>query len=569
MARNGVCYGAKDQIMKDQRPGLMNFSPVVLTSNQEDALTNRKVWNSGYKLWKLKSSQPHLFANQQRLLREAGAATAGASVVPGALGGPPPGFERVAPGWLYHIEKQLFFEEATNRTLWLDKRGAVTREFAAGEDLSSELALSGAATAAGSASSSSSSSAAAAKGAGASAAAVAPAAAATATNAARHAVIMDLHKAADMFKLDWLHMDKPAAMLAVYKRADGAVAPEIAAKGMHEKILRRFAAHRAAWSPEQLSAGLVSCMEEVASEQKAVAGIAGCVALILGSQLVVAASHGASCVVADSLPGDMKDVRVAVASSGSSSSSSSAPGSAGTAAGAAAATAGVGDVSAACVRLDARSAECVLLHTEACDEQAARIAAGHAERGRPRASAARLLASADARLSRAAACAHLAWAASADPDDGRSAKRARTEKAGDRPSVRCRHILLKYVGCTKAVDTVRRKPVRRTVAEAEAMLVGVLDAMQEAFVEGGQSAAEAVFTRQVRALSECQTSLRGGDLAGDVGWLKMPEIKPGEKLAKDVAQRLPVIRAAIALSVNEVSDIVVAEDGVRLLKRTA
>ena len=41
---------------------------------------------------------------------------------------------------------------------------------------------------------------------------------------------------------------------------------------------------------------------------------------------------------------------------------------------------------------------------------------------------------------------------------------------------------------------------------------------------------QAAFTQQCRAMSECTSSLKGGELAGDVGWLKMPEVKPGEKV---------------------------------------
>merc|ERR1712061_881378 len=98
---------------------------------------------------------------------------------------------------------------------------------------------------------------------------------------------------------------------------------------------------------------------------------------------------------------------------------------------------------------------------------------------------------------------------------------------------------------------------------------GLLDTLEEARARGAAPAVEETFTKQCRAISECTSSLKGGDLAGDIGWLSMPEVKPGEKIPKEVSLRMLVIRAALGLAVHEVSDIVVSEEGVHLLKRTA
>ena len=333
-----------------------------------------------------------------------------------------------------------------------------------------------------------------------------------------------LHKAADVFKLDLSHLDKPAAMMAVYRHAEGALAPETAAKGVHERLLRRLAAYRGSWSSQAMQAALAECLMDVAAEHKAAAGVAGAVALIFGARLIVAASHGATCAVADKLPGDVKDVRIAASSSSAWDGRVGGPG-----------------LATAAVALDSRSTASVLLHTVAIGEHDARAAAAHVDLGRCRAGAVSLLqagssAPGASERSHAAACARLSWAAD-DEDDGPAAKRARTEKGKAADKVRCRQVLLKYVGCKLAVDKVRRKPVTRSLAEAEGKLLEMLGALAAARASGGAQAEAAAFTQQCRALSECQSSLKGGDLAGDIGWLTLPVVKPGEKLPKEKAAR--------------------------------
>lgn len=77
------------------------------------------------------------------------------------------------------------------------------------------------------------------------------------------------------------------------------------------------------------------------------------------------------------------------------------------------------------------------------------------------------------------------------------------------------------------------------------------------------------FSHSCRALSECSSSLKGGDLAGDVGWLVKPVERPGERLSKQAASRNAVVRAAFELEVGEISDILVSEDGAHILQRIA
>eukprot|EP00401_Gymnodinium_catenatum_P016661 CAMPEP_0117463020 /NCGR_PEP_ID=MMETSP0784-20121206/3356_1 /TAXON_ID=39447 /ORGANISM="" /LENGTH=517 /DNA_ID=CAMNT_0005256807 /DNA_START=42 /DNA_END=1592 /DNA_ORIENTATION=+ len=517
MAKN-ICYGAKEALERQMRTsqGGLPFNPVVLTSDQEDALTNRKAWNSKYKLWKLKTNQPHLFANIEKWREAQARENSGGNQAPEGI----PGFEQVAPGWLFHMERQVYVEEATQRCLWYDSNTGTYADVHIADDVSEELTLSGTATTSAS-----------------SATSRATCSGSTgfevSTQSARHLIIMDLHKASDMFKMELTHIDRPAAMLAVYKHVVGGVMPEVAAKGLHEKLLRRLAGYRGRWIDAALQAVLVESMSAFAVEQHSQAGIAGTVALILGPQLVVATSHGGACAVADALPDDIKDVRIVAESKRSADGC---------------------EVCTACVRLDARSAACILLHTDAIEEAAARVAASHVERGHLRAGAVTLLqgpppSQAAAMRSRAAACVRLLW--NLEDVESSATKRSKTDKASEKErKARCRQILLKYTGCQKAIDPVRRKPVRRSLAEAETTLLETLNDVVNARKSGGASAAEATFTKQCRAISECTSSLRGGDLAGDIGWLKMPEFKPGEKVAKEVAVRLPIIRAALALAVG-------------------
>merc|ERR1712176_135890 len=151
----------------------------------------------GEDLWKLKSQQPHLFARQnQNIETEAPKRKL------------PPGFEETStPGWLYNADRQVFLETATQRSLWFDRAAGVHRDFVQGEDISSDLAVSSGAAAAGVKS--------------------APG------KQARHVVIMDLHKAAEAFKIDLSHLDRPAAMLAVYGSIAGALPAELVARALH------------------------------------------------------------------------------------------------------------------------------------------------------------------------------------------------------------------------------------------------------------------------------------------------------------------------------------------------
>lgn len=503
MAKN-MCYAAQQVLHDRDREGRgPPMCPVAMTSKQEREAQggNTTYWcKSGKDLWKLKSQQPHLFARQNQ--------SAEADAPKRSL---PPGFEETAsPGWLWNPERKIFLETATHRLLWLDSAAGVHRELAQGMDLAGTLAITGGA-------------------------ATSPSRAPEPGRAARHVVIMDLHKAAEAFKLDLGHLDRPAAMLAVYGSVVGAVPAELAARALHEKLLKRLGAFRSRWSDEALQAAVVEAFVEC-SDPGAEKCVAAAVALLLGSKLIAAAAHGAVCAVA----APDGEVTQSVCGEGTT-------------------------VRGACMDLAGSGALCVLLLTEAIRDSARTAAVAQAARGRPRASAVSLLQDPPAETApspRAAACARLTWSApDADPTPaGPASKRHKAEPSSE-ARVRCRQILLKYVGCCKPTDSVRRRPVRRTLAQAETALLGVLRELDE----GG----DAAFAKQCRAVSECSSSLKGGDLVGDVGWLTRPVEKVGERPSKEVASRHAVIRAAFDLEVGELSDILVSDDGVHVLQRRA
>lgn len=589
MARN-ACYAAKQALferdMAQQR--FMPISPVALTGSQERAERGgSKGWKADAKMWKLRAQNPQLFANIDKIRTwESLQQTAGAGAGVVGAGGPPAGFERVQkangepqPGWLMHKEEAYYLETQTDRLLWLDTTNRVYRELSLGDDflaggrlsISATAAIASPGTAAGAANGRPGGAAAGASTAGGSSSSGGPSRTPSAA-AARHLVITDLHKVADVYNLQLGHLDRPAMMLAAYGSIPGGTPPDIAVKGLHERLLRRLAGFRGHWPDDALQAALAEALAAIGSEYTnslpsgapatlGTAGVAGAVAVIFGTRLVIATTHGSSCCIVDypqsNEASSAADLRIVSQSSRGS-------------------TAVATSATSLNVR-DTGSTVILLLNTEILEEPAM-AAARFAVSGRCRAGTTALLQGTLREQvptnTLAAACARIAWLGGGSSSSGgageRPQKRARTgEPSMEGEQVRYRQILLKYVGCKQATDPVRRRPVRRTQGEAEAAMLEVLQALQSEAARGA-AAASRLFTERCRAVSECQSSLRGGEFAGDVGWQRYPAApKPGEKVPKDVASRHAVIKAAFDLDVGELSDILVSDDGVHLLKRSA
>merc|ERR1711972_1014322 len=175
-------------------------------------------------------------------------------------------------------------------------------------------------------------------------------------------------------------------------------------------------------------------------------------------------------------------------------------------------------------------------------------------RGRPRIACGEILEAAQEKnpdVSLTGLAVHLDWRSDATAATS-SAKKARVaDTPATQSQVRVRQILVKHKDCKDPVDKVRGgNSVTRPLAQAERILVDALRAIES-------SPGKSIFTQRCKALSECSTSLKGGEMAGDLGWLLRGHSHPA------------VEAAAFALPVGHISDIVESDEGLHVLWRIA
>lgn len=108
---------------------------------------------------------------------------------------------------------------------------------------------------------------------------------------AKNVVIKDLHRVAESLKADIKHLDRPAAMLGVFGSA-GANQAEVVAKGYYEKLVRRLEVFRSEWSHPQIRDAMTGAFEDVTAGLPKAQPAA--VALVVGRRVVAMASPGAS-----------------------------------------------------------------------------------------------------------------------------------------------------------------------------------------------------------------------------------------------------------------------------------
>jgi len=407
----------------------------------------------------------------------------------------------------------------------------------------------------------------------------------------RHVIVRDFKKAAQALRMSIEHLDQPCAMYALYEGhrggASGNACSEFCAKHFHGKLLPKLAAFRGYWDDERLKTVMRDSFEELdasfADKHPGVTeGCSAAVALVLGRRLVVASLGDIACVAClrsgeimrlarahavpdpDAEEGDDDDESEHLAQAGSLSST--APLVRWTRAfgdhdlkGVPTNATGEGGLSAApdvtVLQLERKhhgfAFICRALYASIGGSPAVTTVFRRSA-GRPRMASGALIDAAVQWLGQVGPDCGLASVVAffeeVEAPDGPQAKKRRTEPA----QVRLRHILLKHRECKATIDKVRNKQVRRTRAEAERILRGVLEELEG---DRGQKK----FTQRCRELSECQSCLKAADLAGDLGWVK----RGGEKLGETFEV------AAFALQVNQLSDLVDSDQGIHILMRTA
>jgi len=541
----------------------------------------------GHNLYWLKSQKPELFTF--KLPDKADASGQGKDALA-------PGFQKYCEGWHFNPQSEEFVDVEGGRRFALDRGSAQYYRVHEGTTWETELSI------------------------------LADASVFNGTAMAprcRKVLIADLHRAAAALKLDVSHLDRPAAVFAVFDGGGPEAQPaENAAKGFHVQLLPRLASFRGEWSPDDLKAALSTSLG-ISCEASAAAPASAAAALLLGPCLTVAAAGpGARCLlcarrqqtagpsllaVHGSAHGrHVRDLArpvliVAGDEDGGSGSSSGggAPGpspgtpnppappkelplalrlaAAGDRAGKpnangrpapgpqgleAAAGSQPSGIASAFFDLDFggrfQSLTLVAGPTPSLaglsDQDVADLAEPMAVRRRPRASSRILVQAArahNAEDSLIVGNVNFVWASSSPVDVGAapsSAKRARTD-AHDK--VRVRHILLRHTGCPASHDNTRHRKVARSMEEAEDLLLAVMAELDRDPTQ---------FTSKCREISECQTSLKGGELAGDLGWLSRERPRSGQP---------EVHKAAFSLGVGQLSDLIVSKDGIHVLLRTA
>lgn len=514
-------------------------SNIVSTSRQEREWGGgSSKWYRGLKanqsrtsLWKLKQEKPDLFSKEDLDQIERNRV----ETMP-----PPMGFRpTVEQGWFYHPDRHVYWEAATGRRCWLDETSGEKKDLHEGDVYG--VVFAGGATFSMGQTTGTSLSSRAGKSSSGSASAVA-AAALKQRPAPKHVLVPDMHRAAESLRIDLAHLDRPSSLLAVFAPL-GLATPEAAARSLHERLLRRLGAFRGEWTDEALCAALSGAITEV-SRPSAGAQIAVAAGLAVGNRFAAAATSSARFLL----------VRGQEAVGAAPHE----------------------DAVAACLELQeagqevAEQLNVVLLAgqlsaADAVAEAAASAAKPAVALCRSRAVSLALLQAARPQGDESCLVAAVGFLTGAterstvEPALGGPAKRQRT---GD-VKVRVRQILLRHSsGSSKTVDPVRRKPVSRSLEEAESEMLGLLQRIEKETSN--------IFPSLCRSTSECQSALKGGDMAGDLGWLDQAMLTSQDK-AKTVRPELPaqVLRVALELSIGQVSDIVSSDIGVHLLQRTA
>jgi len=403
----------------------------------------------------------------------------------------------------------------------------------------------------------------------------------------RHVTVKELNRAATALRISIGHLDLPCAMYCLYEGhrggTSGNVCTDFCAKHLHGKLLPKLAGFRGYWEDSRLEAAMRESFEELDADfaekhPDSKEGCSAAVALVTGHRLVVASLGDISCVLCNRSGEVTRLVQAHALPDPDLSEGEDSETEEQVAAAAEAAarplrwTRSFGDLDFKSPGKEVpqllRTPEVKVIHLEhkhhgfafICRSLYAAIGGSPAvttvfrrSAGRPRFASGTLVDAAVQWLGQVEASCGLASVVAffdkIEAKDTPPAKKARTVETSQ---IRCRHILLKHKECKSVIDKVRNKQVKRTRGEAERLLRAVIEQCE---VDKGQKA----FTTRVRELSECQSSLKAGDHAGDLGWVKRGTSKLG-----DVFEA-----AAFALQCNQLSDLVDTDQGIHIILRTA
>lgn len=410
----------------------------------------------------------------------------------------------------------------------------------------------------------------------------------------KHVLVRDLAKAAQALRMSIEHLDRPCAMYALYEGhrggPSGNACADFCAKHLHGKLLPRLSAYRGYWEDSRLEAAMRDSFAELdssfAEKHPGIAdGCSAAVALVVGCRLVVASVGDIACQLchrsgetsklaqAHAVPDpdaddeeeeddeEGADADKAVKSSASSPSIrwTRAFGNSDLKADAAhASLSAVPDVRVLTLQHAHHGFAfiCRALY-QSIGGATAVSTVFRRSAGRPRMASGALVDAAVQWLGNVGSDCNLASVvAFFDKVESLDAPRAKRQKT-DLTQVRVRHILVKHRECKSIVDKVRNKQVKRTRWEAERILRGILEEF-----EGDRE--QKMFTQRCRDLSECQTCLKAGDLAGDIGWVKRGVVKLGGTPLGDAFEA-----TVFALQVNQLSDLIDSDLGIHVVLRSA
>eukprot|EP00441_Pelagodinium_beii_P027462 CAMPEP_0197678172 /NCGR_PEP_ID=MMETSP1338-20131121/89594_1 /TAXON_ID=43686 ORGANISM="Pelagodinium beii, Strain RCC1491" /NCGR_SAMPLE_ID=MMETSP1338 /ASSEMBLY_ACC=CAM_ASM_000754 /LENGTH=538 /DNA_ID=CAMNT_0043259081 /DNA_START=30 /DNA_END=1642 /DNA_ORIENTATION=+ len=395
----------------------------------------------------------------------------------------PPGFEPCEyEEWLYHEGNQEYFNKKTGRLAWRDASTGMFGPIREGETHQDLLFVASACTG------------------------LSPAGEEAKTAAPKTVVIPDLHRVAQMLKVPFDHVDKPASMMAVFRSPSPGtegVPVDVAARSLHDKLIRRIASWRSAWMDQAWLGALTGAIFDVSLGFSGVQPILS-VALVVGRRIVASSTAGARiCVMAGTsvetcLPVTPMEMQGAACCFQMLPNHSP-------------------EVQAMCIPVALTAGQTAL-----SDSQAAAVVAPHILAGRPRAASAALMQAgrkAGAKGHLAVAVARLGFirqkveptAEEKKAVEAAAKKLSKTDEVANK--VRVRQILIRFWSGKgpQPANPVTRKPVTRKIDEAEMMMVDVLDLLLKDNCKS--------FPSVCKASSECQSAMKGGADTGDLGWL--------------------------------------------------